>query len=196
MAFNNRRDFPSDSLTTTEVIWVQTGTSGIFLLKEGTAPSTVPGYAQIYAKLSDHKVYYKDSLGAEHVWGSGGGTPASPDTSIQYNNGGAFGGTYLDYAFNNPTISLVLNSPFDQSVLEIVNNDNGGRLSFFAGNNVELVSHGGDISFQPGAGTDTNGFVFISDASSSYSAIFDTSLLATSDKTYQFPNKSCTFAML
>ena len=197
MAFFNRIEFPSDALTTTEVIWVQTGTSGIFLLKEGSAPSTVSGYSQIYAKSSDHQVYYKDSLGAEHVWGSGGGgTPASPDTSVQFNNGGVFGGTYVLYTVQSPIISLTNTSGIDQSSFEIVNIDNGGRVSIAAGNNISVLSHGGDIALYPGAGTAMNGNVFIADPVSSYSAIFDTSLLATSDKTYQLPNKDGIFAML
>ena len=90
MAFENRHEFPSDALTVNEVIWVQTGTSGIFLLKEGTAPSTVANYAQIYAKSSDHLLYWKDSSGAEHSIGSGGGGMVYPGAGIPVSTGSAW----------------------------------------------------------------------------------------------------------
>jgi nucleoside-diphosphate-sugar epimerase len=99
MPFNNRRDFPPDSLTTTEVIWVQTGTSGIFLLKEGTAPSTIANYAQIYAKSSDHLLYWKDSSGLERIVGSGS-SMVYPGTGIPLSTGAGWDTSITDNSAN------------------------------------------------------------------------------------------------
>jgi nucleoside-diphosphate-sugar epimerase len=99
MAFNNRRDFPSDSLTNSEVIWVQTGTSGIFLLKEGTAPSTIANYAQIYAKSSDHLLYWKDSSGLERIVGSGS-SMVYPGTGIPLSTGAGWDTSITDNSAN------------------------------------------------------------------------------------------------
>ena len=91
MAFSNPKLYPSDSLTTTEVIWVQVGTSGVFLLKEGAAPSTVANYAQIYAKSSDHLLYWKDSSGTERSIGAGGGgSMVYPAAGIALSTGSAW----------------------------------------------------------------------------------------------------------
>jgi len=71
----------------------------------------------------------------------------------------------------------------------------GGEINIFAGDGGEGGSDtGGNVYIQGGYGT-TLGKVYISDPSSGKSAILDTSLLATSDKTFTFPNLSGTLAL-
>ena len=91
MAFVNRESFPADQLTTTEVVWVQTGSAGVALLKETTAPSATTGYGKIYVKSSDHLLYWKDASGTERVIAAGSGVGTVTSVSVVSANG--FDGT-------------------------------------------------------------------------------------------------------
>lgn len=68
MAFKNYKDenHPSDSLTTQEIVWVQTSAGGVIPIQEGSAPSATAGYGKIYVKSSDNKIYFKNSSGTEY----------------------------------------------------------------------------------------------------------------------------------
>jgi hypothetical protein len=73
---------------------------------------------------------------------------------------------------------------------------NGGDAEF-AGGNAATSGNGGNLNFYPGAGAGggTNGHVKLYENISGFFAIFDTSILATSDKTFTFPNVSGSFAL-
>jgi hypothetical protein len=76
MAFFNFRNFGGGSgLLPEEEAWVQSGASGIVLVKEGTAPSPTTGYGKLYVKSSDGNLYFKSSSGTEYqiTTASGGG---------------------------------------------------------------------------------------------------------------------------
>lgn len=74
----------SEQLTIQEVIWVQQGAQGDLKLIERTAPSTDPTSGQLYAKSSDHNLYFLDSQGTEYQLtpsSSGGGDVTGPGSS-------------------------------------------------------------------------------------------------------------------
>ncbi len=75
---------------------------------------------------------------------------------------------------------------------------NGGSIDIFAGSGGATSGNGGDLTLTAGntPGTGTDGHVSIADPTSSISAIFDTTLLASSNKTFTFPNASGTFALV
>lgn len=77
-------------------------------------------------------------------------------------------------------------------------NGDGGRVDIQAGGGGETSGNGGDIDLLPGIaeGTGTNGKVTFRDPSSFLTAIFDTSILASANKTFTFPNFSGTFGLL
>lgn len=148
---------------------------------------------------------------------SGGGTPGGALTSVQFNDNGAFGGTGLSYdktklAFSND-LSFTDDVPHlisvqDASVTDTsgqsltlragagLGTGNGADISLQAGDRGALGS-GGNVLLVPGLGDNaTNeGKVEMQNRISGLAALFDTSLIATSGKTYTFPNKSGTFAM-
>lgn len=64
-----------NSLTTAEILWVQTGAAGVLLLPEQTsAPTATPGVGKIYTKSSDNHLYYLNDSGVEVQIDSGGVT--------------------------------------------------------------------------------------------------------------------------
>lgn len=74
----------------------------------------------------------------------------------------------------------------------------GGDFQLLAGNAVGAGGgNGGQIVLQPGAGVagGTDGFVAFTNPSSGISAIFGTASLATTDKTFTFPNQTGTFTV-
>lgn len=76
------------------------------------------------------------------------------------------------------------------------NGGNGGTVNF-SGGPATVSGNGGSIQFQPGPGNSGagNGVIEFIDPISFLNVIFDTSLLAGSDKTFTFPNASGTFAL-
>ena len=75
---------------------------------------------------------------------------------------------------------------------------NGGNVNILGGNATNGVASGGPILLIPGKGVGggkDGKIVLYQNVDSSYGAILDRSLIASSDKTYTFPNKSGTFAM-
>lgn len=70
--FKNRKNSGTE-LTAGELLWVQTGTAGVLLLKEqASAPGATSDYGKVYVKDSDHNLYYKDEAGNEFQLNSGG----------------------------------------------------------------------------------------------------------------------------
>lgn len=74
---------------------------------------------------------------------------------------------------------------------------NGGFFLVEAGSGTGATFTGGNIQLKPGAGLSgaTDGYLYITDPTSAISAKFNTTSLATSDKTFTFPNTSGTFAL-
>lgn len=75
----------------------------------------------------------------------------------------------------------------------------GGDIGFTAGSAGVSNADAGNIFFSPGAksGSGTKGHVYIQDGESPFrSAIFDTASLASSDKTFTFPNQSGTLCLV
>lgn len=73
---------------------------------------------------------------------------------------------------------------------------NGGLIQFAGGNAMGSVGNGGDLTFAPGnkASSGTVGHIIFVDPSN-IKAIIDTSALASSDKTFTYPNTSGTLAL-
>ncbi len=136
-----------------------------------------------------------------------GGTPGGSTTQLQYNNANAFGGISTA-TFNNTTGDLTLGGGVATALLS------GGEVTLNGGNSAFDSRPGGDIVINGGtasvgdagggniylipgakAGSGTEGKVHIKDVSSTISAILNTDSLATSDKTFTFPNASGTIAL-
>jgi len=73
----------------------------------------------------------------------------------------------------------------------------GGGIEIRAGNATNGGSNGGDILIDPGNknGAGTDGKIRLNDPTSNIDAILSTASLATTDKTFTFPNTSGTFAL-
>lgn len=85
------------SLTANDFYVYRFTPDGQFIIPENTSGTLPPnvGYGVIYEKSSDKHLWFKNSTGSEWdltLSGSGSGTPGGSSGSIQYNNGGAFGG--------------------------------------------------------------------------------------------------------
>lgn len=85
------------SLTANDFYVYRFTPDGQFIIPENTSGTSSPniGYGVIYEKSSDKHLWFKNSTGSEWdltLSGSGSGTPGGSSGSIQYNNGGAFGG--------------------------------------------------------------------------------------------------------
>lgn len=146
----------------------------------------------------------------------GGGTPANPANSVQYNNAGAFGGssTFLFNGSNLITLGVeaglgTFTAPDATTAglaggsLQLQAGDGaasgggiGGSLTLKAGDALSGNENGGDFYWTPGAksGSGTDGHVYIENPTSGNSAIFETSLL-TGDQTFTFPDASGTIAL-
>lgn len=94
-----------------------------------------------------------------HGGGSeGGGTPASPDTSVQYNNGGSFGGSLLFYDNSSEPSTATFTTPngtTDGTNLSFITggaglNGNGGRLQLAAGFGGSISGNGGIVEIGGG----------------------------------------------
>lgn len=74
---------------------------------------------------------------------------------------------------------------------------NGGGMTFIAGTSLGGGGNGGDVLFRPGRkeGAGINGLLKIEDATSEKRAIFETSLITSTDKTFTFPDASGTFIL-
>lgn len=183
-----------------------------------------------------------------------GGNPASPDTSVQFNNAGSFGGS-ANFTWDNTNQILkigganpVITSAGGQALFTIqggngvISGDEGDIINIIGGTGVdsgpggdvvtiggtggitgrggELVFRGGaagatsgsggdvvfiggnassgapgNIRFNPGVGSGVAGNLYIYNPIAGANAIFDTSLITSSDQTFTFPNKSGTFAL-
>ena len=102
MAFKNYGAQSGNPFTPTEEAWVQTGATGIVLLKETTAPTATTSYGKIYVKSSDHKLYFLNASGVEtDLIAMGSGTV----TSVSVVSANGFAGTVAT-ATTTPAITL------------------------------------------------------------------------------------------
>lgn len=125
------------------------------LLGVSNADGTTP--VKIWASPSTHRLLVDTS--------GGGGTPGSPDNSVQYNNGGTFGGTTLLY-----TEGSIPDAVF--TTANATGNDDGGNINFgpgdgsgsgagggfiFGAGDGGATGSGGDMAFSGGTGGATSG---------------------------------------
>lgn len=113
------------------------------------APDGYPAY-----DLATNTLYAYDAgtLTWVAVGGGGGGTPANPTNSIQYNNAGAFGGssTLLFNGTNTITFGTENATAILKAPLATTLNTDGGSLSLRGGGGNGTAS-GGDVSIEAGA---------------------------------------------
>ena len=79
-----------------------------------------------------------------------------------------------------------------------ISSGNGGNVLFYGGSGQAGDGNGGNITFTPGTknGSGNTGNTKFQDPISAQSAILDTSLLADTDKTFSFPDKSGTLSLV
>jgi len=84
----------------------------------------------------------------------GGGTPAAPDTAVQFNDGGSFGGSsHFTFTLANDTINLgVVGDEAGISAPSAVDPDTQGGALFFQGGDGTGDSNGGYLGFVTGTG--------------------------------------------
>ena len=150
------------------------------------------------------------------VTSGGGGTPANPANSVQYNNAGAFGGssTFLFNGSNLITLGVeaglgTFTAPDATTAglaggsLQLQAGDGaasgggiGGSLTLKAGDALSGNENGGNFYWTPGAksGSGIDGQVYIEDPTSGNSAILNTSLLS-ADQEFTFQDESGTLAI-
>lgn len=140
-------------------------------------------------------------------------TPAGPTKAIQYNDSSSFGGD-ANLTWDKVSLVLGLNATASSilTVAGTINLDSGpgGAIDFhllggssgydfgiegYSGTGVG--ERGSGVFLNPGGGSGgaTSGHVQIGEPSNGKYAIFDTSSIATSNKTFTFPNASGTFAL-
>jgi len=103
--------------------------------------STADRDAFITSPLAGDVIYNVDLNALEvydgSVWGpassGGSGSPASPNTSIQFNNAGAFGGS-ANLTWDDPNHILVISHPTDGAGLQFSTPDNSGVYIEFVSN--------------------------------------------------------------
>lgn len=145
------------------------------------------------------------SAGATGGSSTGGFTFTTPNPQATTGRSGGFqvnlgsggstsgdGGTFAVNAGNSPAAiggSVTFNAGSGGTT--------AGSVGFTAGSGTGSNSNGGNITFQAGAktGSGTLGLIRFRQQGTSIYANFDLSLLATSDKTFTFPNSSGTFAL-
>lgn len=183
----------------------------------------VQGIASLADPNADRILFWDDSAGGYRYLTAGSGltitdttltaagSPGGSNTQLQFNDGGVLGGD-ADLTWNKTTNILtaggysidgangdVLATGFTISWKTA--NATGAAASeaieFFTGNTED--GQPGSISFHPGAASgsgDPGYLIFYSnDHVQTGGAIFDTSLLTTTDRTYTFPDADGTFAL-
>lgn len=148
--------------------------------------------------------------------GNGNGSGRGGEITLNSGNGGNDGaGGNMNINAGQGGVNGGVGGDFDTTAGDGTGNNGGGDIHLFAGTggagggNGGIVtiqggqtsggnSNGGDIILNPGAssGTGTKGTVKIKDPTSLIQALFNTSFLTTSDKTFTFPNFSGTFGLL
>ncbi len=92
--------------------------------------------------------------------GGGGGEPASPDTSVQFNDGGSFGGSDMFRWDDNISVIYLGDEGVSSGIRGVdatTSNTEGGGLTISGGNGVGTAA-GGDVSLGAGgSGGDENG---------------------------------------
>lgn len=154
-------------------------------------------------------------LKGDGTWGtvSGGGTPGGSDAQLQYNNGGSFGGmantSYSDAAGGNLSLAPVSAAAVGNGGGLYLNgaaggatSGNGGLAGISAGDATN--GDGGILYLESGIGSGTNGHIELlswtgtykfSNSGNSFDAILDANSIATSSKTFTFPNTTGTLAL-
>lgn len=168
------------------------------------------GFWTIGSGLSyDHATHTLTSTG-------GSATPGGSDTQLQYNNAGAFGGIANSVYQNTPGGSLTL-QPATAAVSSSggglflkgspggTTTGSGGQVSIEAGASTGAAGDGGPVYIITGASTNGNpgqlnlvnysGLYNFSEPTNTYKAILTTTSIASSDKTFTFPNATGTFAL-
>lgn len=135
------------------------------------------------------------------------GTSSSPggaNTQIQFNDSGSFGGD-ADFIWNKTTNTLTIGSAASNGT--VINTDSITMYSSGVANT--LISSDSESSFTQGIGTPyvqgltdlalltvSGSHVLLLDPTSGIKALFNTGTLASTDKTFTFPNQSGTFTVL
>jgi hypothetical protein len=125
------------------------GTAGQFLFYDPTATYT----SQLdFSSISANRVFtFQDGDGTlAFLSDITGGTPSAPDTSLQFNNSGSFGGTEILYT-EPDTINLQL------KVVDQALTDTQGINLNFLGSDGDGIGRGGDVTFKSGGGTANGG---------------------------------------
>lgn len=177
----------------------------------GTGTSTAPSLGKLLMGNSSgsYDLVATSSLGIS----TGGGTPSAPDTSIQFNNAGSFGGS-ASFVWEDLFKRMIIG---DVSGLSIVSSlspsgdyadifaENAGGTSYFELNTggssstlLDLFDGGGQISLSPSLNSfiKTSGSFGVQTGAGTNLALFDTSAVASTDKTFTFPNTSGTFCIV
>lgn len=84
--------------------------TGLVLDEQATVPGGAPAAAKgtLWVRNDTPNVLvFTDDAGTDHVLGTGGGTPGGADTQVQFNDGGAFGGS-LEFAWNKTAKTLTV----------------------------------------------------------------------------------------
>lgn len=132
--------------------------------------------------------------GGDETSGDGGFVSLSAGNAI--GNVGKGGGTSISGGYGGSVTGDGGNIDIESGAA--TGDGNGGQLSLSAGWGGESTGNGGDLTLQAGRaqGTGTNGNVQIINPTNFIGAIFDTSLLSTTNKIFAFPNFSGTFGLL
>lgn len=193
---------------------VITGGSSITLQTNGTPNGD---QTLLNLKQGSNVTITDDGLGGVTINSTGGGTPGGLNTQMQYNNGGTFGGvagliTNGVNVYVSPGIFNFMDTT--DTVPSMFSNTNTLPRTYFLPDldgTVALMDSttlgdftADNIIIANSSLTGTTGLNFFNASNDSYKfrsftggvdAILDTSLVATSDKTYTLPNASGTVAL-
>ena len=219
MAFNNLKEYPAGVLLTSEVVWVQNGHNGILVEPMVSTPANPPsGSIKLYFK-SDGSLYSLNSVGTETEIGSSGGDAnialsnllnTDINTDLRFKVGGAttyYLGTKDATASNTGADNMYLiagnglgsggGGTWTMRAGDGGATGNGAGILIQGGTGVGAGCYGGNVELVPGKGVSAiyDGVAYIMNPRSNMLAIFNTSLLASTNKTFYFPNKTGTLAL-
>lgn len=148
--FSNKGPGGQQQLTSDEVLWTQTGESGVLLLVEGAAPSNTSGVGKIYVKSSDSKLYYKNDSGVETeiTGGSGSGTGLTWSEVTGTSQSAAVNNAYICNNAGLVTVTL----PDTAAVGDIVRVVGKGAGGWSVAQNASEIIHFGNLDSTTGVG--------------------------------------------